>query len=1595
MERRLQQTWAEVLHIAPQSIGRDDSFLKIGGDSIAAIRLIAAARNRGIEILIGDIFSDPRLLAIATKARHIDVFSKRTSLVKPFELLSEDERKAILTDEMKTRLNLSDQMEIEDAYPCSSLQEGLLALAVKQPGSYVTSFQYRLSERVNIDKFQDAWEKTVQVCGILRTRIVQLADSSIQMLITGNNWDDTRDMTLASYLQSTQAIVVDYGSPLCRYALIQENKDETYFILTMHHTIFDGWSMQIFFDTLHRAFDGQEIEPLAPYSRFIQYTMNLDYESASKYWTEQLCKAEKASFPPTSTGITKRSENSRSVRTFVTDIELPDISASGITRATILRATWSLLLARYCDTDDVCFGTTISGRQAPLPGIMDMAGPAIATVPVRTRLDRQESVLSFLQSVQEQALAMVEFEQFGLQKIRKLSSDAFDACDFSSLLVIQPKEALESACSRQGEDPILISTDEALETGEYAHQNYFNYPLVVQGHLNDESAQLVLIYDSEILHEKRIVALSHQFQHVAKELALGTQLNLGAITVASSWDLQQSGIFNSEVPQVIESCFHALVEMQVVRTPDATAICAWDGAFTYAELDQAANRLAHHLMARHTVKLDEIIHVCFDKSLWFFVSILAINKAGAAWAPLDPSHPPERLRQIIRQTNAVVALTSESHSALCSSLMPLIIQVTPSLDQELSHDGSNGQNSPNSGVSPANAAYCLYTSGSTGVPKCLVMEHRGVCSSQMAIIKRLKLHSGVRMLQFAAFVFDLSIGEIVAPLISGACICVPSEEARLNDIAGFIRETNVNWAYLTPSFVRILKPEEVPGLELLLLCGEVTPRDVFNTWIGKVRFISGWGPAETCVFSSLHEWKSSTESPLTVGKPVGAFCWIVDPNCHDQVAPIGTVGEVMLQGPTLLREYLNDAERTNSSVITSLPQWALQKAPQWKRFYKSGDLAMYNHDGTIEFCSRRDTQVKIRGLRVELSEVEYRIREELEGVCQVAADMLATDRGSTLVSYICFNDETRSLPATSYGSIDKLFTPPTAEIQALLTAMVGKLKTLLPNYMIPSVFLICKYMPSITSTKLDRKTLRKMTSLLSHDQLSSFSTLDNKKRAPETEMERRFQSIWASLLNIPSDSIGRDDHFLQIGGDSILSIRLVSRARAESIEICVKDVFDDSRLLAVASKATLRDGKSRIEEPILPFMLMPQTIRDTVQQTTAELCHVPVSAVEDAFPCTSLQEGLMALSVKQRGSYVAKYVYRLSSDVDVAQFREAWNKTVELCGALRTRIVLVDNLSIQVLVKHAARWEDTSKETLSSFVHSDRDLGMSYGTPLCWYALLREAETNYFIWSAHHVIYDGWTMQILLKTLETVYRQAEVPHLQPYNAFVQYCLSLDHDAAANFWRTELHGSKRAAFPSLNDLSHRKSTQSTRVHRRTIALTNMRKSSVTKASTLRAAWAIVLSRYCDADDFTFGATVSGRQAPVPGLEAMAGLTIATVPIRIRLDKKMKASDFLVSVQNQSTAMIPFEQMGIQNIAYVSPDAKDACSFSSLLVIQPQEFFMKDSTDAILLSGETERSLIEDSLQTYFNYPLVLIGAITDNSIELRFFSTTIHWKSKKL
>ncbi len=609
------------------------------------------------------------------------------------------------------------------------------------------------------------------------------------------------------------------------------------------------------------------------------------------------------------------------------------------------------------------------------------------------------------------------------------------------------------------------------------------------------------------------------------------------------------------------------------------------------------------------------------------------------------------------------------------------------------------------------------------------------------------------------------------------------------------------------------------------------------------------------------------------------------------------------------------------------------------------------------------------------------MRAALGDVRQVVVDVFRGDTGTSLVSYFCSSDETR----TSSGDVDlgakSVFLPLTPDMKSQMTAAVGQLSVALPRYMVPTVFIPCRFMPSITSTKLDRGGLRRMTTSLGWGALAGYSLVDSEKRAPATPMEVRLQSIWAAILNIPVETIGRDDSFLRIGGDSITAIQLATTTREEDIMLTVKDIFDDPRLSAVAAKAVeARGGQTYRTEP---FSMLPSDSVDDIKLSVQDDCALSSGqSIEDAYPCTSLQEGLMALAVKQPGSYVAKYVYRLPTDVDAARFRTAWARTVELCGNLRTRIVLQDGASIQALIREDATWEPTEGVDLRSVMDAAKTVEMHYGSRLCRYAFVEEQSgERYFVLIIHHAVFDGWSLNVVLDTLYRTYRGSDVPALQPYSSFINYTTGLDHSAASDYWKAQLHGAQRATFPRAKPTIGFKDVS--RIIRTRFPFPRSMDSSITKATILRAAWAMVLARYCDTDDVCFGTTVSGRHAPVQGVDRMAGPAVATVPVRVRLDCRKPVASFLQDVQTQASEMVTYEQFGLQNIAKLGPDAKDACDFSSLIVIQPVQHAVSagDTSDAILLSADTEAYGMEEAVKGYFSYPLVIQCHVFDKRVDL--------------
>ncbi|OSS43187.1 hypothetical protein B5807_12177, partial [Epicoccum nigrum] len=596
------------------------------------MKLVAEARKTGLQLSVADVFQHPRLWALAKRGV---VNSKPPEIdVPPFSLTG---NMPALLDDLVTVLSGYglDKQAIEDAYPCTPLQEGLISLTTRRPGDYVLQTTLRLSPDIDLSRFRAAWEFIVQSCAILRTRIIYHDTYGLLQIVIKEEagWIDVD--TLGHYLEEDQKTKMGLGKPLTQYALVHDLKtSQKLFVWTVHHALYDRTSQSLIFGLLNSIYNGTPITPYREYKYFIRYTLDQSDETAKVYWGSELLDFQSVSFPSLPLSIQEpRADSTLERFCALQPIETPDI-----TMATVVRAAWAMVAHSRSGAADVVFGTTLSGRDAPVAGIESIIGPTIATLPTRVLVESEATVANYLQGIQTKMMELFPYQQTGLQKIAGISAAAKQACTFQTLLIIQPAEGDESKSSSLGAWQNETST-----------QAFSSYGLTLNCYLSEEGITTIADYDSRILDPWTMQMVLDQFRFLMQALAIADPNKvLGSIDVFAPNELEVLWDWNSKVPIAVEKCLHELFEDQVQARPHAPAIHAWDGALTYSELDNMATGLAHQLVSIG-VGPGNIVPLCFEKSMWTSVAMLAVFKAGGAICMLDPTHPESRLRTIVQQ----------------------------------------------------------------------------------------------------------------------------------------------------------------------------------------------------------------------------------------------------------------------------------------------------------------------------------------------------------------------------------------------------------------------------------------------------------------------------------------------------------------------------------------------------------------------------------------------------------------------------------------------------------------------------------------------------------------------------------------------------------------------------------------------------------------------------------------------------------------------------------------------------------------------------------------------------------------------------------
>ncbi|KAH0835265.1 hypothetical protein AYO21_10690 [Fonsecaea monophora] len=1007
-----------------------------------------------------------------------------------------------------------------------------------------------------------------------------------------------------------------------------------------------------------------------------------------------------------------------------------------------------------------------------------------------------------------------------------------------------------------------------------------------------------------------------------QEQTVGAALQMGKRELALLWG------WNKTVPPVINRCMHDIIAEKMIEHPNKPAVRSWDGEATYGQLDRLSAFLAARLSALG-VKPGSVVILCFEKSMWTSVALLAVMRAGGAFVLTDPSQPEARLATIAAEVEARVVITSRQQAGLGGRIAPNAEVVVA--DEELWKSSLYVPQYTPIAVPPASLLYIIFTSGSTGKPKAIPISHQNFTSGAIPRGDAVGYRAHSRVLDFPSYAFDVSIDCMLCTLCAGGCICVPSEEQRVNDLSGVIKSLDVNMAHMTPSVARLLSRDAMASLEVLGLGGESLSSSDAAIWSQITKLIIAYGPSECTVGCTINNTVHTDRLCTSIGKGVGGVTWLVDPNDHNLLTPVGGIGELLIEGAIVGAGYLNEPEKT-AEVFIQDPTWLLagsKEAPgRHGRFYKTGDLVKYDPDGSgaIVFVGRKDRQVKLRGQRVELTEIEHHLLTKLEEGTQVAAEVItpgSKDREPTLVAFI---SEMKDNQVPVNGGVAF-----SAELRRSLGDIDQYLAEVLPSYMVPTAYIPLAAMPLLVSCKVDRKRIQEIGLSITPQQLAALRAKVTDNHEPQTEREVVLQRIWAQLLGEGLE-IGTSDSFFRLGGDSLKAMKLVAAAQAEGLWLTVADIFAHPTLASMASSAGSVNHEVKAE--IAPFSLLgTEWGIQNARLEVANLCQLAPSDIEDVYPCTSLQEGLMALSAKNEDAYVAQRVLDLPSLIIAEQLKAAFDTVAGSSPILRTRIVQVPGRGLmQVVVGGELQW--SRSRHLDEYLARDREESMGLGDKLARFAIVSNGDQGraHLVLTIHHALYDGWSMPLIVHRVNEVFQGREAVPPTPFVSFINYLQSMNWDDSATFWREQLAGAVGRHFPIMPYTGYQPHAGSLLEHYTKLPKSNS--SSTTLAVAIRAAWVLVAARYASCDDPVFGETLTGRNSPVTGIGEIEGPLITTVPMRVHVDWQATVSEYVQAIHEQITMRIPHEHMGLQHIRKVSPDALTACELKTGIVLHPK-------------------------------------------------------------
>ena len=1250
-------------------------------------------------------YSDDEIIRLGNEYKAaVDKIIKHCEANKDFTYKTATDYKlyGISNEEFKVINNvIGDDVEVIDMFKLTSMQKGLLFHQLNNvSGEYFVQSIYSCPRWVNKELVEKALYILAEKNEILKSMFVyESGITPVQVILKERriecnlvNVSEGLDLDAIRERDVLRGFDLSKDS-LLRVTLVNEKDGEYKIIFSMHHIIVDGWSVAILFNDFQRIMNEfnldksvEEVleEVCVERNTFGDYTRIINSkntEEGIEYWKELLEDYEGVStiapMEEKKTIDNKSSKEHLVVDNHIYERLIKVSRKNAYTLNNYVEAAIGLLLQNYNSVSDVVFGKVISGRNVEMDGIEDIPGIFINTIPVRVCSKENMNVSELVNSLKEQSINSTKYDYIGLSEIQ---NKAYGGNNLINILF-----AFENYY--MGEENNTVK-DKFIK--EYEREQT-NYDLTFVAY-EEKELHLEIMYEEAKYSSEEIKTLLRRLEYILDQISTLDVKEISEVEITMKDEKEKiNNIFNDTNREYRDNaCISELIEYQAEHNSDKTALYYEGNTYTYKELNESANSLARELREKNIIPNDLIV-IISDRGPKMIQGIYGIIKSGAAYVPIDPTYPLNRIKYMIEDCNPKVVLLYEdknksnnesNYSEIESMIKSMNIEIINLSEEDIWNKSKENLTIVNK---PNDLAYAIYTSGTTGKPKGVLVEHQGVSSMASYLKDTYEITSGDRVLQFANYIFDASVWEMTISLYNGAALYLVTKDTigDMDKFNEYVNKNNITITLLPPQYYI---QTDLKTLRILTTGGSAANKNIVKKAMERCRYINAYGPTENTVLATHWECTGDLPNLIPIGKP------IYNSKLHIlnglKECGIGIVGELCITGPGVARGYLNRDEITRDRFI---------KNPFGEgRMYRTGDLARWMPDGNIQYMGRIDEQIKIRGFRIELGDIENALRN-IEHISDAASIVVTSESGDKEIwAYYVSTKEYK--------------------IQEIKNELVKEL----PDYMVPKRIMQLDSIPMTRSGKLDKKELPKI-EIVSEFVYEEAQTIE----------EKVLSEVLSQILNV--QEVGRNDNFFELGGDSITAIRVISKIRERGYQLAVSDVMKDKVVSIIATKMKTNKVQSIDQGAVSGKVETTPIMKWFLEQDIKNVDHFNMAFI---------------LNSKEFNKEILKAVLG-----EIVRHHDML-RAVYKDNQLYIRDVGEDNLYDfnEYVLDTNLSYDDKVNSIKEIGTNMHKGINLEEG-PIVKCALVKSEDEDYFIFIVHHFAIDGISLRILAEDIKNGYLQ--------------------------------------------------------------------------------------------------------------------------------------------------------------------------------------------------------------------------------------------------